>query len=95
MAAVVAVLAVDIHVSEARSLKDRRAVVRSIKDRLRRLNVSVAETDPQALHQRCHLDIAAAGGTRTAVEQLLRTAEDEIVRRDPRLLAHAQVEWLT
>ena len=94
MATVVAVLTVDIHVPEARSLKDRRSVVRSVKDRLRRLNVSVAELDGQALRQRCQLAVAAAGGTRTVVEQLLDAAENEIARRDPGLIVHTQVEWL-
>ena len=78
----------------ARSLKDKRAVLRSVKDRLRRLNVSVAEVGHQTLHQRCRLGIAAAGMVRVDVEQLLNTAIDEVERRDPGLIIDTQIEWL-
>ncbi len=92
--AAVALLSVEIHVPESRSLKDKRAVVRSVKDRLRRLNVSVAEVDHQTLRQRCRLAIAATGATNVDVEQLLGTALDEIERRDPGLIIDTQIEWL-
>ena len=90
----VALLSIEIHVPESRSLKDKRAVVRSVKDRLRRLNVSVAEVDHQALRQRCRLAIAAAGGTHVDVERRLGTALDEIERHDPGLIIDTQIEWL-
>ena len=44
------------------SLKDKRRVIRSLKDRIRnRHNVSVAETDAQDSHQQAILGIAMAG----------------------------------
>ena len=90
----VALLSLEIHVPGARSLKDKRAVVRSVKDRLRRFNVSVAEIDHQSLHQRCRLGIAAAGVSRVDVERLLGGAVDEIERHDPGLIIATQIEWL-
>lgn len=90
----VALLSLDLHVPESRSLKDKRAVVRSVKDRLRRLNVSVAEVDHQSLRQRCRLAIASAGATRVDVEQSLGKAIDEVERRDPGLIIDTQIEWL-
>ena len=90
----VALLAVEIHVPESRSLKDKRAVVRGVKDRLRRLNVSVAEVDHQSLRQRCRLAIAATGATNADVEKVLGTALDEIERRDPGLIIDSRTEWL-
>ena len=69
-------------------------MVRSVKDRLRRLNVSVAEVDHQSLRQRCRLGIAATGTTRVVVEQLLGTAIDEVERHDPGLIIDSQIEWL-
>lgn len=44
------------------SLKDKRRVIRSLKDRIRnRHNVSVAETDAQDSHQQAILGIAMVG----------------------------------
>lgn len=89
-----ALLSIEIHIPESRSLKEKRAVVRGVKDRLHRLNVSVAEVDHQTLRQRCRLAVAAAGATRADVEQRLDAALDEIERRDPGLIIGTQIEWL-
>ena len=43
----IAFLTLELHIEAAQSLKDKRQVVRSVKDRLRAsFNVSVAELDP-------------------------------------------------
>ena len=65
------------------SLKDKRQTLRSIKDRLRRKNVSVVESDHQDLWQRATVELALAAVSRgAAVEkreeirrQLLTSAE--------------------
>jgi uncharacterized protein len=51
------------------SLKDKRQTLRSIKDRLRRKNVSVVESDHQDLWQRATMEIALAAVSRGAAEQ--------------------------
>jgi uncharacterized protein YlxP (DUF503 family) len=68
-------LRVRLLIREARSLKDKRQVVRSIQDRLRnRFQVSVAEVDAQDQHQVAVLGIAAvgaaAGGVRSILEEI-------------------------
>ena len=50
------------------SLKDKRQTLRSLKDRLRRKNVSVVESDHQDLWQRATVELALAGIDRRAVE---------------------------
>ena len=56
----VAKLTVEISISHALSLKDRRQVVRSLKDKLRHnFNVSVAELDDASLWNRAVLGIVA------------------------------------
>ena len=50
------------------SLKDKRQTLRSLKDRLRRKNVSVVESDHQDLWQRATIELALAGIDRRAVE---------------------------
>ncbi|TVP46456.1 MAG: DUF503 domain-containing protein [Gemmatimonadales bacterium] len=55
----VIVLTWELHIPGCRSLKEKRTVVRSIRDRLRnRFNVSVSETGLQDVHDRCELTAA-------------------------------------
>ena len=53
----------------ASSLKDKRQTLRSLKDRLRRKNVSVVESDQQDLWQRATVEIALAAVSRGAAEE--------------------------
>jgi uncharacterized protein YlxP (DUF503 family) len=53
----------------ATSLKDKRQTLRSLKDRLRRKNVSVVEADNQAFWQRATVAFALAAVDRRAVEE--------------------------
>ena len=50
-------------------LKDKRQILRSLKDRLRRKNVSVVEADNQNLWQRATVEVALAAIDRRAVEE--------------------------
>ena len=50
------------------SLKDKRQTLRSLKDRLRRKNVSVVEADNQDLWQRATVEFALAAVDRRKVE---------------------------
>ena len=51
------------------SLKDKRQTLRSLKDRLRRKNVSVVESGNQDLWQRATVEIALAAVSRGAAEE--------------------------
>jgi len=56
---IVGVLTVEFALFEAQSLKDKRRIVLSLKDRVRNhYNVSVAEVDHQDSLQRCMLGMA-------------------------------------
>ena len=58
----VGTLTIKLMIREARSLKDKRRVLRSLKDRIRnRHNVSVAEVGAQQSHQQALLGIAMVG----------------------------------
>jgi uncharacterized protein len=50
------------------SLKDKRQTLRSLKDRLRRKNISVVEADNQDLWQRATVEFALAAVDRRRVE---------------------------
>ena len=53
----------------AASRKDKRQTVRSLKDRLRRKNVSVVESNHQDVCQRATVEIALAAVSRSAAEE--------------------------
>ncbi len=56
----VATLIIEIEIAHAQSLKDRRQVVRSMKDKLRHgFNISIAELDDGIVWNRATLGIAA------------------------------------
>lgn len=77
----VAVLTVEIRLEYARSLKDRRQCVRSLKDSLRHsFNVSVAELDEAVVWQRAILGIAAISASRDYLLGQLQLAEEACIR---------------
>jgi uncharacterized protein YlxP (DUF503 family) len=61
----IATLTLEIAIEHAQSVKDRRQVVRSLKDKLRHsFNVSVSELDEAALWNRATIGVAAISNSR-------------------------------
>ena len=74
---IIGALHIEVHVPEAQSLKDRRSVIKSLKDQLRgRFNVAVAELEINDKWQRATVGIAAVGDSRGAVEAVLKQATE-------------------
>jgi uncharacterized protein len=72
---VVGVLTIELFVSESQSLKDKRQVLLSLKDRLhRKFNLSVAEVDEQDLWQKAVLGVACVANEGSHVNQVLGQA---------------------
>ena len=92
---VIALLSVELHIRYSQSLKDKRMVLRRIKDRLQKFNVAVAEVEHQELWQRAGLGIVAISTTADHVEQELAAAADEIDRVEPGLVMRTEIEFLT
>ena len=90
----IAVLTVELHLPYAQSLKDKRMVLRRIKDRLQKFNVAVAEVEHQDRWQRAGLGIVAISTTVEHVEQALAAAADEIDRVEPGLVTRTEIEFL-
>ena len=75
----IAQLTLELRIEHAHSLKDRRQVVRSLKDQLRQgFNISVAELDEAVTWQSATIGIAAISGSRDyhrgQVEEVERAA---------------------
>jgi hypothetical protein len=72
----VALLTLEIRIEHAQSLKDRRHVVRSLKDQLRQgFNVSVAEMDEAVTWQSATLGVAALSRSRGYLHGLIEEVE--------------------
>ncbi len=79
----VAILRIVLVLGEARSLKDKRRVVKSLKDRLHNtFNVSVAEVADQDLHRKAVLGVAVAGTDAAHVQKVCENVLS-FVRREP------------
>jgi uncharacterized protein len=65
----------ELHLEGCHSLKDKRHILRSLKDRLRQFNVSVAETDHNDLWQRAELSVCVVSNERGHAEDVLRQAD--------------------
>ena len=92
---IVGLLSVELFVGGARSLKDKRMVLRSVKDRLRRFNVAVAELDHQDLWQRAGLGVVTIAATEALARRELDAVVDAIEQVEPGGIARREVEFLT
>ncbi len=90
----IGLLTLEIHLPEAHSLKEKRLVLRSLKDRLRRHNVSVAECDFQDLWQRSTIGIVGIASAQTPLQQMLETVLEEAEEILERNLVSHQLEYL-
>jgi uncharacterized protein len=91
----VGVLTLELRLENSFSLKDKRQVVRSLKDRLRRkFNVAIAEIDYQELWQRAALAAVTVSSDHSYAEKLLQSVEQEAASLLGSELAGSSVEWL-
>jgi len=81
----VGVLTLEIQIPYAHSLKEKRAVLRKMRDRLRsRFNVAVAELDHQDVWQRATLGVVSISDSQVLLESVFRQvlAESENILGD-------------
>ncbi len=93
--AAIGVVTLELRLVNAHSLKDKRHVVASLKERLRnKFNVAVAEIDYQDLWQRAAIAAVTVSSDHSHAEKVLRGVEDEAAALLGPELAGATVEWL-
>ena len=91
---IVGLLEVKIYIPEAHSLKEKRSVIKSIKDRLFRHNISFSETETQDLYQKCNLSIVAVGNEQFYIERTFDNVIQEIDRINRGLTVSYDIDWL-
>jgi len=91
----IAKMTVEVSIAHAQSLKDRRQVVRSMKDTLRHgFNVSVAEMDDAALWNRATLGVVAISGSQAYLDGQMREVDDALHRIANQLGAEIVDSWV-
>jgi uncharacterized protein len=72
----IAVLTLELRIEGAQSLKDKRQVLRSLKDKLRQsFNVSVAELEETNLWQRATIGVVSISSSRDYLSGLMQQVE--------------------
>ena len=77
----VGLLTLELHIPDAQSLKDKRQVLRSLKDKLRReFNVAVAEMEHHDTWQRSVVGVVTISNEEKHVAEVLQKVLDEADR---------------
>ncbi len=91
----IGVLTLEIHVEDSHSLKEKRHVVKSLKDRLRgRFNVSVAEIDFLDSWQNSVVAAVTVSNDRVRAEQVLQAVEAHAASVLGGALAGTTTAWM-
>jgi len=91
----IGVLTIEMRLENSHSLKDKRHVVQSLKERLRRkFNVAVAEIDHQDLWQRAALAAVTVSSDHGHAALVLQSVEKEAAAMLGPELVNATLEWL-
>jgi len=84
----------EIRIEHAHSLKDRRQVVRSLKDQLRQgFNISVAELDEAVTWQSATIGVAAISSSRDYLRGQMEEVERAAARMTRELGAELADSW--
>jgi uncharacterized protein len=90
----IASLLVHVHIPDSQSLKDKRMVLRSLKDKVRaKFNVSVSELDGENKWQTAALGFAFVGNDRRHLESCLQSVLSFIETFPEIQICNSQVEF--
>src|SRR5205085_8034828 len=92
---VVALLNIELFIQGSQSLKDKRMVLRRIKDRVKKFNIAVSEVEHQDLWQRAALAVVIVSTDQAHADRELAAVADEIERVEPGLVTRTEIEFLT
>ena len=94
MGAVVGCLYLDLFISEAQSLKDKRRVLRRFKDRARqKFQVALAEVGGQDLWQRAEVVLVAVSNEQQQVDRMLAHVAEWAEQEPGFVVAGRRLEW--
>jgi uncharacterized protein YlxP (DUF503 family) len=92
----VGVLRLTCHIPHARSLKDKRMVVRKFRDRIRaRFDVSIAEVDAQDLLQKAVFGVAVVSGDAAVCDSVMANVARAAETQEEAVLTGHSTEIIT
>ena len=92
---VIGVLQVQMHLPSAGSLKGKRKILKSLKDRLKnKFNLSVAELEYQDLWQSSTIGMAIISNDKQFANSVLSKATDLVNNQPEIIVIDIQMEWL-
>jgi uncharacterized protein YlxP (DUF503 family) len=91
---IIGVIEVRMHLPGIRSLKGKRQILKSLKDRLRnKFNVSVGELDGHDLWQSSTIGVAIVSGDRAYANTVLSKVADFFNRQPEIVIVDIRMEW--
>ena len=95
MSVIVGLCTIELFIADSQSLKDKRQVLLSLKDRLRqKFNLSVAEVDAQDLWQKAVLALACVSNDGRYVNQILDQALNLVIGQMVVEVVQSRIELL-
>jgi len=92
---IIGVVTFDIHLPAVGSLKGKRKIVKSLKDRIRnKFNVSVAEIEAQDIWQKAVLAAAIVSADKPFANSVLSKISDLVNGQPEIIVANIEMEWL-
>lgn len=92
---IIGICLLDIHISQSQSLKNKRMVIKAIKESLRnRFNISIAEVEFQDLWQRSKLAVVAVSNKKKVVERIFSSILQHIESNGDCELNHIETEFI-
>ncbi len=91
----VALLTLELRIEHAHSLKDKRQVVRSLKDRVRaHFNVATAELNPSDLWNMATIGVVSVSDSRDYLDGLMKNVERQALKLANNLGAEVADSWV-
>ncbi len=91
----IGVLTLELRIEHAHSLKEKRHVVKSLKERLsNRHNIAIAEIDYQDLWQSALISAVTVSSSRQLAEQVLQAVERDAAKEVGGMLVNSTLEWI-
>jgi len=91
---IIGVVKIQLHLPGAGSLKDKRKIILSLKDKIRgKFNVSIAELEDNDLWQRCTMGMAIISNDTAFANAVLSKAIDLVNNHAEAIVTDIKMEW--
>ncbi len=92
---IIGLLTLELHLPESTSLKSKRFIIKSLKDRIKnKFNVSIAEVDANDLWQRSVLGATCIANSTKIIHQTLNGVRDVILKTPSVELINSMMKML-